>query len=175
MWIVPEWSLPVPVLTRSLISVPPCLFTMTNYEKTAVAKQEWFSPPFYSERGSYKFCLGVHPNGMETGKGTHISLNVYIMKGESDEHLKWPFYGEIQIQLVNWRDNTNHKDGTVVFDERAKVAGVSKKVTTDRATKGRGFPQYLAHGDLINTAKNIEYLRNDTLCFRVQEVTVKKT
>ena len=32
-------------------------------------------------------CLGVAANGWGTGKGTHVGVAVYMMKGESVPHL----------------------------------------------------------------------------------------
>ena len=53
----------------------------------------WYSPPFYSEPGGYKFCLRIDPNGMLEGKESHLSVWVYVMRGRFDESLKWPFTG----------------------------------------------------------------------------------
>ena len=59
----------------------------------------WYSPPFYSEPGGYKFCLRIDPNGMLEGKESHLLVWVYIMRGRFDESLKWPFTGKVTVQL----------------------------------------------------------------------------
>ena len=34
-------------------------------------------------------------------QGTHVSVFTCLMRGEFDSHLKWPFRGDITIQLLN--------------------------------------------------------------------------
>ena len=46
-------------------------------------------------------CLSIHSNGWSKGKGTHVGVVVHMMKREFDSHLKWPFKGEITVELVD--------------------------------------------------------------------------
>ena len=46
-------------------------------------------------------CCFIYVNGLDNGKGTHVSVGIRMMKGEFDSHLKWPFKGEITVELVN--------------------------------------------------------------------------
>ena len=41
----------------------------------------------------------LHTNGIDKGKGTHVTMFVCLMRGEFDYLLKWPFCGEVTIQL----------------------------------------------------------------------------
>ena len=47
------------------------------------------SSPFY--RSGYKFKIGIYPNGFDSGKNTHLTVYLVIMKGEYDATLTWPF------------------------------------------------------------------------------------
>ena len=60
-----------------------------------------FSKAFYSGPHGYKMCLGVFPCGDGEGKGMHISLFVYMLRGENDSELKWPFRGSVVLELLN--------------------------------------------------------------------------
>ena len=42
----------------------------------------------------------------------------------------------------------------------------------DIVNRGRGKPQFISHTDLYNPDEDKEYLNNDTLIFKVTEVTV---
>ena len=40
-------------------------------------------------------CINVHANGWSNGAGTHVSVTVYLMRGEYDSRREWPFIGDI--------------------------------------------------------------------------------
>ena len=68
---IPDWQLPLPTSTHVL---PPCFFTMVNYSDHKSKDDHYFTPPFYTHRCGYKFCLRVSANGDGDGKRTHVSL-----------------------------------------------------------------------------------------------------
>ena len=84
---------------------------MSNFSQHKKVDDTWFSPPFYTENGGYKLQLVVYANGVGIGEGTHLSVFVYLMKNENDDNLKWPFGGDITIQLLNWREDKGHVEG----------------------------------------------------------------
>ena len=47
-----------------------------------------YSPSFYTHPDGYRMCIRVDPNGDGDGKGTHVSVFTYLMKGPFDDHLK---------------------------------------------------------------------------------------
>ena len=68
-----------------------------------------FSKAFYTSSVSgYKMCLGVFPGGNGEGRGTHVSLFIHLMKGESDLELKWPFRGSVVIEMLNQQADHTH-------------------------------------------------------------------
>ena len=44
-----------------------------------------------------------------------MSVFVHLMRGEYDSMLKWPFRGDITIQLVNHNNDQDHNEKTVTF------------------------------------------------------------
>ena len=83
--------------------VPPVDILLDNFEDHKKKDDAWWSPPFYSHIGGYRMCLKVDANGFGSGKGTHVSVGVYLMRGEFDDHLKWPFNGMVTVQLKRER------------------------------------------------------------------------
>ena len=77
----------------------PVDIVMDDFEKLKKSNDIWYSPPFYTHLGGYRMCLRVYANGVGTGKGTHVSVFVCLMRGEFDDLLKWLFHGEVTIQL----------------------------------------------------------------------------
>ena len=53
-------------------------------------------PAFYTAKYGYKLCLRLYLNGDGTGKRTHLSLFIVIMRGEYDALLPWPFRNKVR-------------------------------------------------------------------------------
>ena len=81
-------------------TLPPCEFIMTGYSQYKRDGNHWYSPPFYSELGGYKMCLKVYTRVLYSFY-YYVSVFVHLMRGEHDDKLKWPFQGDITIQLLN--------------------------------------------------------------------------
>ena len=169
---VPDWQRPLPLTSFS--NIPPCQFTMMNFTYHKKQGKAWYSPPFYSEPGGYKFCLRIDPNGMLEGKESHLSVWVYVMRGRFDESLKWPFTGKVTVQLLNWKADKGHIQNIVSFDDAAGDK-VRARVTSGKyAATGRGSSKFVPHSMLrLNVAKNTEFISDDCMCFKISKVDVK--
>ena len=116
--------------------------------------------------------MRVDANGGVSGKGTHVSVYVYLMKGENDDILTWPFNCDITIQLLNWREDSGHVEDTVSH-YNAPIENRTRVTQEDRANNGWGYHQFIPHSDLYyNITNNTEYINNDILCFVVSKVIV---
>jgi len=54
----------------------PLHFTMSNFKQLKTENTYWNSLPMYTHTHGYKFCIGVWPNGVGGGRGTHVSVVV---------------------------------------------------------------------------------------------------
>ena len=105
-------------------------------------------------------CLRVDANGTGSGRGTHLSVFVCLMRGEFDHRLKWPFRGNISIIFVNQEED---KDHIVRFTVTVKRI-YSQRVTTDEPSLGYGCGQFLPFTKLQ------KYLKNDSIKLCIEEV-----
>ena len=153
---------------------PPPDIIMNEFERRRKESERWFSPAFYTHVGGYKMCLNITANGWGTGEGTHVSVSVYMMKGEFDSHLKWSFKGESTVELVNQKEGgKNHEKKPVEHTGSEKRDAYFQRVTEgERAERGWGFAEFLSHTDLYKPEEGKEYLLNDTLIFRVTNIEV---
>ena len=55
---------------------------------------------FFTSRHGHKLCLRVYLNGDGSGRGTHISFLITLMKGEFDPLLPWPFKQTISLSFL---------------------------------------------------------------------------
>ena len=142
--------------------LPPCSFVMTNFSEKK--HKEWYSQPFHTHNMGYKMCLRVDADGLDTGKGTHMSVFVYLMRGEFDDQLQWPFRGSVTIQLLNQRGGEGHRVYTLLYNDQTPDIGC--RVTVSERADGWGNPKFISH-DMLRP----NYLQNDQLRFCISEVT----
>ena len=145
---------------------PPVDIIMDDFEKKKRSNDVWYSPPFYTHLGGYRICLGVHANGIGDGEGTHVTVAVHLMRGEFDDLLKWPFNGEVTIQLK--KNDPPHYQMIINLNEKTANECVCKP--TKERNPGRGYHEFIFHADLYAGG----YLKDDKLVFRVSDIVVKR-
>lgn len=151
--------------------IRPADMYLTDFDRRKLSDERWRGPPFYTHLGGYKMCLVVDANGTANGKGTHVSVFVYLMAGEHDDELKWPMRAEVTIQMCNQRNESYHWQETVHFNDQAPPESTERVVGRNKAPKGRGRNQFALHSKLgFDEATNCQYLKDDTLRFRVSSV-----
>ena len=150
--------------------------TLDNFEKLKKDNERSYSSSFYTHIGGYKMCLCFQANGWGSGKDTHVGVSVHMMKGEFDSHLQWPFKGEITVQLVNQKEGGEHyeeKPVTTSSSTSDEYNDVFCQCTEgDRSNEGWGLGEFISHTDLYKPEEGKEYLKNDTLKFRVTDIVV---
>ena len=149
------------------------VFKFTNFAERKSSDKSVYSPPFYSSPGGYKMCFKVYANGCGSGKGSHVSVFAYLMRGENDDHLSWPFTGTVKIEILNQLWDRNHHLMNVEFKQ---YYGASQRVVVgDRAKvqAGRGKQHFISHSSLDRSTR---YLKNDCLYirFEIKHISVRK-
>ena len=134
-------------------------------------REEWCSPPFYTHDRGYKFCLEVLPNGYSTGSGSHISMYAYLLKGMFDEELRWPFEGDIIVELLDWDSGESSLCHTIHYNSYHDRDGTHSSRAADRlAANGLGIPQFISRADLMVSNNDSKFLCNDCLRLRVNAI-----
>ena len=139
-------------------SVRPATLIMMSFEQHKRNNDDWISQPFYTHSQGYKMCLRVTANGQGSGKGTHITVAVYLMKGEFDNHLEWPFRGDITIQLLNQREDG--VDHTRIIHQAQGERGIGSDA--EKFISAWGINKFKAHSELYPM-----YVKHDSLKFRI--------
>ena len=152
--------------------IPPFEFTMSAVSKHMSRRDQWFGPGFYTAPSGYKMCVRVDVYGAGDGKGTHVSIYIYLMKGEFDDKLHWPMRANIIVKILNWKEDLNHIQESVRFSDDAGGDVCNRVTSGSRAKVGRGRHQFIPHNILETRTKNIQYVYNDCLRFRVERADV---
>ena len=141
-------------------------FTISEFSERKEFNNMYFSPPFTTSPQGYKFSIKAMANGCKSGKGTNITISAIIMKGQHDDHLKWPFTGTIVIEILNWREDKGHFKQVYSIDPNDKL----KRVTEGEYGKDFGFFKFISHAALpFDSSTNTQYLKDDCICVRVRK------
>ena len=163
------------LMPRPKFIAPPEI-VLYDFEQSKNNKIIFYSPSFYSHIGGYKMCLRIQPNGWGSGEGTHVGVSLVMMRGEFDNHLQWPFRGEVKVQLINQRDGGEHMERKVVVGNDIATTDLTKYISRvlegERAECGLGLSQFISHSDLYRPEEGKEYLKNDSLKFNVPHVAL---
>ena len=136
-------------------------FRLSEYRKKKEANESFEFPPFYTHPNGYHIALIVDANGNDDGEGTHVSVGALILKGEYDAKLKWPFLGKVTFTLLNQLEDENHCTKMTIFDTE-KFAIAADNIAW-------GHVNFISHSALSrDPVKNTQYLKNDTLYFRME-------
>ena len=151
----------IPIAAQTYLNA----FKFTKYAEHKSNNDHMFSPPFYSSPGGYKLCIKVYANGTGKGKGTHLSVYAYLMRGDNDDHLSWPFTGTVEVKLLNQTKDGCHHSKSIEFEKSDDVKRVEHG---DRASTGYGYPKHILQSSLDYQARfNRQFLKDDCLYFRM--------
>ena len=124
------------------------------------------SPSFYSNFFGYKLCIRVNLNGVDSARGSYLSVFIHFMQGEFDDMLDWPFTGRIILSVVDQNvscEVRNHVTETLIAKPRLAAF---QRPTTTRNHKGFGYMEFLP----LALMDNSSFVHNDTLIIRAQVI-----
>ena len=146
-----------------------------DFEKSKHKNVDWHSPGFYTSPGGYKMSLWIYPNGNDDGKGTHVSCFVCLMSGKYDDTLEWPFQEVVTMELLNQLEDKNHENSVITVNGSVPLK-CRQRVVGKQYGNGLGYSQFIPHSELsLNSSLNRQYLKDDTLYFRVSVAVTSKT
>ena len=131
--------------------IVPVTVKMAGFEDLKKKGTPWYSRPFYTSMGEYKMCLRVDTDGYGDGEHTHVSVFTYLMRGEFDSQLKWPFRRTVTIQLVNQLEDKEHYELSYSYDKDT-ISYTDKtpnrcaaQVTDEERSSGRDTSMLIPH------------------------------
>ena len=157
------------ILADLQVSFAPATFRMTNFREYMSTGQPWNSSPFFTHQGGYKMHLSVNVNRYAEGTNsyTYLSVFAYLMAGQYDSWLQWPFKGALTIQLLNQVCDEHHQAIVVEF-KNAPEKACERVMCGFKSSCGFGKAKFIQLEDLdYGTGKETNYLMEDCLYFRV--------
>ena len=134
-------------------------------------RKDMYLHPFFTHPHGYRMCIHVYPNGTGDGEGTHVSVFTCLMQGPFDDQLKWPFRGEVTIQIVNQAGNYSHVEMTIPYNKKTQHDAAERVTGKETRALDWGFHTFLAHTHLsYNSAKCTQLMKDNIIIFRVVRV-----
>ena len=113
-----------------------------------------YSAPFYTGRHGYKMCLRLYMDGDGSGRGTHLSFFLTLMRGEYDALLTWPFRQTVTLTLL---DQDKQKDIFQSF--RPDPSSSSFQRPINEMNVASGCPKFAP----LSILDNSSYVKDDTI------------
>ena len=154
------------LVQSSVITSPPVQFKMYNFDGLKASENAWFSEPFFTHPKGYKMCLNIDANGYGDGKNSHVSVFAYLMQGEFDSELKWPFQGYIVVQLLD-QEGEDNREEKIHFTKTTNESSAGQVVGKERASGAPGIHKFITHTDL-----KPKYLKDGCLHLKVVSATI---
>ena len=124
---------------------------------------------FYSHDKGYKMCLRVYPAGNGSGKDTHLSAYLYLMKGPHDDELTWSLRGKFEVKLLNQISDCEHHSWTMNYDDSTTDVPAGR-ITGGDIGRGWGRPQFISNEDLHKVTLTCQYLKDNCIFFQVSKL-----
>ena len=115
------------------------------------------SPPFYLNQNGFKISSRIYLNGDGTGRNTHLSLFIVILKGEFDSLLKWPFKQKVRFILFDQSESKKH----VVDEFKPDLNSLSFKRPISEFNMASGLPLFCSLAKLMST--DYEFIKDNTM------------
>ena len=113
-----------------------------------------YSAPFYTSRHGYKMCLRLYMDGDGSGKNTHLSFFLTLMRGEYDALLPWPFRQTVTLMLI---DQDKQKDIFQSFKPDPSSSSFQRPI--NEMNVASGCPKFAP----LSILDNSSYVKDDTM------------
>ena len=112
-------------------------------------KDEIDSTPFHTSKLGYKVRINLCPNGYGEGKNTHLSIFIFIMKGDYDCILQWPFSKQVTFTLIHPKENPEDRDNISSTLKNEGKCDWNSRPTKNKNSVGTGFHKFVSHDKLM--------------------------
>ncbi|XP_065886940.1 uncharacterized protein [Dysidea avara] len=162
--IVDSW---ITQLDNTNNNTAPVILKMSNFAEKVNNSQIWYSDPFFAFERGYQMVLGLDATGSHDGRGTHMSVYLFLTKGQYDDELEqsghWPMAGLFSIELLNQHNDSHHHTNVFWFMTK-RCSKCTSRVVNGTIATGYGHDRFISLGALNS---NTFYHENDNVYFRV--------
>ena len=104
--------------------------------------------------------LVLRMGGYKTGKGTHVSFYVRLMKGPHDDKLEqsghWPLRGTFTIELLNYLNDSDHHSQEASMDNNKCSLCTNRVLKNNIAPTRWGSHRFISHKVIFQDGKHLK-------------------
>ncbi|XP_065902959.1 TNF receptor-associated factor 4-like isoform X1 [Dysidea avara] len=152
----------------SLSMTCPVIVRMSKYTEYKEEGDNWYSDSFYSHTRGYKMCLVVDAEGHDNAKYTHMSVFLFLEKGQYDDELSWPMRGKFEVKLLNQISDTEHHTCSVTYRDHmsCKIADTPDRVP-DESRLGNGRSRFISNKKLCKITPTRQFIKDNCVYFQI--------
>ena len=154
-------------LSDMLLSCPVTV-RMSKYAKYKEDGDEWCSDSFYSHSRGYRLYLMVMAGGFDNGRHTHMSVYLYLEKGQYDATLSWPLRGTFEVKLLNQIIDDEHHRRLFIYDANKSDRAAGR--ITIGSSSGIGRCRFISNRDLYEATPTRQFIRDDVIFLQISMV-----
>ena len=113
------------------------------------------SPPFYTGRNSYKMSIRAYFNDYDNENHKHLYISIFLMKGEYDPLLQWPFKSIVSLILID-QDNRNNDYIKTIKPDPQSCSFQKPKADMNVPSGCAEFPE-------LSELENTSYVKDDVM------------
>ena len=145
-----------------------CFWKIHDFDKVFKQAKDGIKPGVesvipHTATFGYNLKVGIFPNGDGSGKNTHLSVFIYVMKGEDDAALAWPFSERVRLTLIDQQDDEDKRENVIKLVKPELDPDCFCRPKTKK-NQGFGFPRFISHEQL----KSRKYIVDDILFLQVE-------
>ena len=136
----------------------PVIFKVPDFTNLKKSNQVWYSEAFFTQDNGCKMRLCLIAAGNGLGKGTHVSVYVYLLKGLFDDQLAWPVNIDAKVMLLNQIADKDHVVTATKITANRVVFTKTMVVNVD---------QFILYKDFYTVTGTCSFLKDDIMFFQV--------
>ena len=168
-----DWPIHLTTMAKKItgvIKICPVVVKISNFRERLKQEFCWQGEPFLSHNKGYKFSLNVFPAGVSDGKGTHLSVLLFLMKGPHDDDLTWPLRGLYEFKLLNQISDCEHHSHLLFYGVRTPDNSAGRVTVGSRAAFGYGSVKFISNKDLHKVTPTCQYLKDDCIFLQISKL-----
>ncbi|XP_068710755.1 uncharacterized protein [Montipora foliosa] len=121
------------------------------------------SDAVYSYRFERLMGIRIYPNGVGSGRGTHVALFIHMMESAFDDLLDWPYAGTVTVSVQDRSGSTARSDISRIIQANPYLSTFQKPDETICRT-GYGYERFARIEEFFGP----RYVKDDKLLLKIE-------
>lgn len=139
------------------------IFKITEVAQHCENETPIFTDAVYSYSQERIVGIRIYPQGVGTGRSTHVALFIHMIKGDFDNSLVWPFHGTVTISVLDQTCSGDQSDLSRIIQVTTNLTAFQQPREAICRT-GYGFERFAP----IEKFFGPQYVKDDKLLLKIE-------